>query len=137
MPVLVQSCALSGIDARMVEVEVELGGGLPHSALLGSAGAVVREGLARVSDFSISTTAAPRRYSSRSAGLSLAQWCFDWQGFHHSSSLHLAQWAWSLSHRSVTQSQSAGFFVDLRPAPPPMLPAAQVKTCPTQIALAV
>ena len=48
MPVLVQSCALSGIDARMVEVEVELGGGLPHSALLGSAGAVVREGLARV-----------------------------------------------------------------------------------------
>lgn len=48
MPVLVHSCALSGIDARIIEVEVELGGGLPHSALLGSAGSVVREGLARV-----------------------------------------------------------------------------------------
>lgn len=48
MPVLVQSCALSGIDANVVEVEVELGGGLPHSALLGSASSVVREGLARV-----------------------------------------------------------------------------------------
>jgi magnesium chelatase family protein len=48
MAVLVRSCVLSGVDASLVEIEVDLSGGLPKTVLVGLAGNAVREGLERV-----------------------------------------------------------------------------------------
>jgi magnesium chelatase family protein len=48
MAAFVRSCVLSGVDASLVEIEVDLSGGLPKTVLVGLAGNAVREGLERV-----------------------------------------------------------------------------------------
>jgi len=48
VPATVLSAALQGIDALLVEVEIDVGGGLPHMAIVGLPEGAVREGKDRV-----------------------------------------------------------------------------------------